>query len=933
MKIISTFLLAIILNNLIAQNRKIPSINQNKKIETKSYKNQSKSSFSSTENDIDNDGVNDSEDNCKYMFNPLQEDNDKNGIGDICELSPILLKKSISVLEDIDSGYSINTSIFLTDSVKSNITYGDGDYKSYITLISDKIIFKKKIISYPKEFFNIPVQYRKPGIVIDDTIKIRLIRYVNWQKKTGKLQNGYIPYYYETLSNGITGQDNNIFGPTQIFTLANQSNFFYQDIDNNGMIDIIGQTTQLYYPPISDTSRNHEMVNIQRIGIPFYLRLDKNFNIKSYHENFRDPDVLLHHPDFYGQIDINNDGKKELINFGEHYHTDASLFTEKGLKILKNIGLIKNKDFNEWGAKLNRYYTIENGRLIDKKDSIDNSLLLNAPFNFENFVSIFGSAIGDIDNDGDIDIVESVQSNKGYSIDILTNTGTGFFKAKRIYTDKYDYKTGPEGENILIDINADGYLDLLFGGSRCLNCAISPNVIGFILNDKKGSFRADTPSFMENDYSNFLGNKYVIKEDLNKDGKNEIIVYRSTGLGTYKGSSDKSYLNEILVYTVDNGSLINRTKEFIDTLSNSKMYSGSSCMYYIDIDGDKIKDLFIRYFTDNKSQIDYWPFYGFWEKDYSGCSYFKGTKSGRFIYTRLGHFSYQDGFSNFLNDNARLYFNNNMANYFQPYDLDGDGTAELIHSPISATGLLIFKLYECQTPKLISEKNMICDNDSISIKLTNKIPGSSYTWYLDNNIISSSVDSIFLKKAGTIKVKSIDSLGCSKISDSITYYITSRPSTPAIIRDSLNNLSSSSITGNIWYYNDVITGDTARVIKPKNQGYYSVKSSQNGCSSDKSISYYYLTTNIDNFISYDFINIFPNPFVNELRINFIINKHPQVNLEIINPIDGSKVFSQNNISSGANLTLGKTLPKGTYILKITSVRNYQTLKQIKLIRI
>ena len=37
------------------------------------------------DDDTDNDGVNDSSDNCVYLSNPDQADTDGNGIGDICE--------------------------------------------------------------------------------------------------------------------------------------------------------------------------------------------------------------------------------------------------------------------------------------------------------------------------------------------------------------------------------------------------------------------------------------------------------------------------------------------------------------------------------------------------------------------------------------------------------------------------------------------------------------------------------------------------------------------------------------------------------------------------------------------------------------------------------------------------------------------------------
>lgn len=53
----------------------------------------SSTTFSQSTGDIDKDGISDATDNCKYMYNPKQEDLDKSGVGDACEFSPILLRK------------------------------------------------------------------------------------------------------------------------------------------------------------------------------------------------------------------------------------------------------------------------------------------------------------------------------------------------------------------------------------------------------------------------------------------------------------------------------------------------------------------------------------------------------------------------------------------------------------------------------------------------------------------------------------------------------------------------------------------------------------------------------------------------------------------------------------------------------------------------
>ena len=901
--------------------------------------------FSQSIGDIDKDGIVDATDNCKYMYNPKQEDLDKSGIGDACEFSPILLRKNISFLEDIKVGYEELMSKFIQDSLKSYITWGEGAYKEFFEPSVDKIKVLKSLKPSSVEFFKLPFIYKKEGVTVTDTVTIYLIRYLNWTKNTGKIQNGFIPYYYETFSNGMTGMDNAKY-QSGFFTPANQSSLVVQDIDNNGINDLIGQTTMIWYPPISDTSRVKEMPNIQRIGIPVYIKFDSSFNATFYHENLRNPDVLWHQPDFYDQVDLNKDGKKEIINLGEHYHTDYFLGDQDpkaaknilGKIIMKYLGQLENRDYDlQTARKLSRYYTIENGRLIDKKDNYNYTNLnfqQNESSNISNpkFVSTFGSAFGDMDNDGDIDYVQSDQVD-GQAIDVLINDGQGNFSMNRQKTDQYGYDTGPEGKNMLIDINGDGFLDYFFGGNLpILNTNNREAFMGYLLNDKKGKFAVESMTNIGNFGSKLVAPKYMYQVDLDNDKKNEIIVYRSTGLGSGGGGiQGEVFINDILIFSNNNGTLINNTDKFIDTLSRSKMYAQASILYYEDIDGDKIKDMFIRYEIDSAIIKNYSPFTGYWEKNYNGFSYFKGSKEGKFKYTRLGRLILQEGFAKWYNPSE---FSGILSNNFQIGDIDNDGTSELIHQPNTGNNLLIFKLYDCIKPTINASKLSMCGPDSVSVKITNKDSYAKYTWYLNNDSVSKSTDSIFIKKEGYLKLKITDSLGCSKFSDSVLFKSYALPSTPTISRDTANNLVSNATVGNVWYKNGTILSDTTQKIKPSGNepnGSYTVKTTQNGCVSALSSPYYFLVTDVVNLSANEYIKLAPNPFINQLNFDFVVKGYQRLNIEVYDLATGMKVATKQNLTAGMPITLGQ-LSAGTYIIKVSSNDN-KIIQQFKMVKL
>ena len=79
-----------------------------------------------------------------------------------------------------------------------------------------------------------------------------------------------------------------------------------------------------------------------------------------------------------------------------------------------------------------------------------------------------------------------------------------------------------------------------------------------------------------------------------------------------------------------------------------------------DIDGDKIKDLFVSYFTDpNDESYPYEEFKGYWEKDNNKTTYFKGYEDGQFKFKNLGEFTLNEELK--LELQLPVFYNTNIS--------------------------------------------------------------------------------------------------------------------------------------------------------------------------------------------------------------------------------------------------------------------------------
>ena len=218
-------------------------------------------------------------------------------------------------------------------------------------------------------------------------------------------------------------------------------------------------------------------------------------------------------------------------------------------------------------------------------------------------------------------------------------------------------------------------------------------------------------------------------------------------------------------------------------------------------------------------------------------------------------------------------------------------------------------------PKPVISNNrplVFCVGDSTV--LTSSI-ATGNQWYKNGlAIVGATQQSLLVKASGSYTVAT----NAAGLSLGVTVLVNSIPEQPKIIRDINNNLVSSAGSGNQWYSDNqtILTGITQQFYKPVLVGYYSVNTTQNGCTSPMSEKYYYLVTAINNISADNTIKLYPNPVKNKFVVTYQVLAVTKANI-IITDEYGRKVFSLNNVKSGDQIDVS-SLTSGVYFVKTYS---------------
>ena len=142
----------------------------------------------------------------------------------------------------------------------------------------------------------------------------------------------------------------------------------------------------------------------------------------------------------------------------------------------------------------------------------------------DNFVVFdHGGAVGDIDNDGDMDVVITNTGPSSYGTNTrlwcLMNDGTGYLK-KRGCGGHFSFAIE------LGDMDGDGDLDLVQAGleqSDCKHC----NITGIVWNDGRGNFSKNNTTHLPQHPEVYFNVPEVSMADLDNDGDLDIVLSRA----------------------------------------------------------------------------------------------------------------------------------------------------------------------------------------------------------------------------------------------------------------------------------------------------------------------------------------------------------------------------------------------------------------------
>ena len=271
--------------------------------------------------------------------------------------------------------------------------------------------------------------------------------------------------------------------------------------------------------------------------------------------------------------DLNGDGYPDFCSFSTGYDRDGTTCDYPVILMSSPEGVYTDLRFDDWG---------------------------NAFFH--------GGEVGDIDNDGDIDVVfldQGVESLSDKSL-LLINDGKGNFTKKKLsevvdFSELRKRYPSPEiaaghGDLNIIDLNNDGYKDLCFTGSDIFNPDGSNYICAPVVmwGNSSGKYGGTNYSLFPKCRLGYSINEDMAFYDLNGDGVREIIIERN---GDAQLGGTRFYIGGYLqVCEWENGQYVDKTEKYIPVEHQAFNNGKGECRTSIEkIDGT---DYYVTYQID-----------------------------------------------------------------------------------------------------------------------------------------------------------------------------------------------------------------------------------------------------------------------------------------------------------------------------------------------
>ena len=292
---------------------------------------------------------------------------------------------------------------------------------------------------------------------------------------------------------------------------------------------------------------------LQRIGI--WVECLENYTQLSLYadgevilDNYNLPKEGLHH--FEVLVDFKTTGKKKMkwVRTGGDciikkvlYHENVDVKIPQFIDISDEVGLITEPSWKYGGPTIadidnNGYYDL----ILNNHDKISTQLFLQKEKGklteqvlFPNLADYHGTAAGDFDNDGDLDLVNSIGGGNGTNPKppLFMKNDNGKFI---LSTERVGIMEGARGRSVRwIDMDLDGDLDLFSVNAAGINSTDSVQHMIYE-NNGKGNFVRRRVAGLEN-----VSAERVLITDINNDQVDDLIMY--TPLSIWIGNGDFTY--------------------------------------------------------------------------------------------------------------------------------------------------------------------------------------------------------------------------------------------------------------------------------------------------------------------------------------------------------------------------------------------------------